>query len=160
MYLRLHFSAPTFCISVCNFIVSLQRACSPEMGHRGEKSENIKTYSDAPVLMHKNCSPPASWFAWLSTPLTSEWYDTIWEKWWIQQLVNCISSGWGKKREQTNKEKENPQIGTAVWRGIIENASLSFIQIHCQPSQPDLKGFSIKSWTWQVMTIYSTWNVE
>lgn len=73
----------------------------------------------------------------------------------MPQLINCISSGLNIKR-QTTTEKENPQIGSAVWRGIIENAFLSFIQILCQPSQPDLKGFSIKSWTWQVMAIYST----
>lgn len=80
---------------------------------------------------------------------------TQYEKWWMPQLINCISSGLNIKR-QTTTEKENPPIGSAVWRGIIENAFLSFIQILCQPSQPDLKGFSIKSWTWQVMAIYST----
>lgn len=80
---------------------------------------------------------------------------TQYEKWWMPQLISSISSGLNIKR-QTTTEKENPQIGSAVWRGIIENASLSFIPILCQPAQPDLKGFSIKSWTWQVMTIYST----
>ena len=45
-----------------------------------------------------------------------------------------------QKDKQTKKKEENRQIGAAVWRGIIENASLSFIQTPCQPSQPDLKG--------------------
>lgn len=87
-----------------------------------------------------------------------------WHNMWNDECSSSSTvsamAGIKKKKRQTNEDRENPQIGTAVWRGIIENASPCFIQILCQPSQPDLKGFSIKSWTWQVMTIYSTRSVE
>lgn len=75
VFIFLHVRYASACVI---FAVSLQRACSPQMAHRA-KNQRTKTYSEAPVPMHKNCSPPASWFAWLSTALTSEWHDTIWE---------------------------------------------------------------------------------
>lgn len=79
------------------------------------------------------------------------WHDTIWE-----MMSTAARRPHQRRKTRQAKKTENPQTGTAVWRGIIENASLSFIRILFQLSQPDLKGFSIKSWTWQVMTIYST----
>lgn len=64
----LYISGCTFCISVYNFTMSLQLACSPKMARW------IKT------LRTKIALSQASWFAWLTTPLTFfEWHDTIWE---------------------------------------------------------------------------------
>lgn len=108
--------------------------------------------------MHKNCSPPASWFAWLSTPFTSEWRDTIWEMMNTgpRQLYRRRLEGKDKQRRRQSSNRN------CCLKGVLlkKNASRRCIQILCQPSKPDLMGFSIKSWTWQVTAIYSAGTVE
>lgn len=110
----LHISARTFCITVSNFVVSL--LCRPEMAHRAqirEHKKKKKTTSNSQSQCTKIAllQPHDS----LDYPRRSPPSDvTRYEKWWIQDLVSCISDGWKGK---TNKEEDNPQIGTAVWRG-------------------------------------------
>lgn len=146
--------------SLC--LILLYRCCADQKWPTGHKSENIKKQKKTTSNSQSQCTkiallqPHDS----LDYPRRSPPSDvTRYEKWWIQELVSCIGDGWKGK---TNKEEDNPQIGTAVWRGYYwkKNASRRCIQILCQPSKPDLMGFSIKSWTWQVTAIYSAGTVE
>lgn len=99
------------CIAMCNFAVSpWWRASQKKAGGvkiRQKKNPTVKRQS--PVRW--NCSPPASWFAWLSTPLTSEWHDTIWgmmnaaarRPWRGERAERQTNKARKKRRESSNR---------------------------------------------------------
>lgn len=140
--------ASTIYIAVCNFTDSLKPVCGaingPEVGNHRHKNLRWSSRTGAQKL--------------LSSRLMVRLIIHTIHLWVTRNNMGndeYSGSSAGTKR-QTKIEKGNPQIGTAVWRGTVENASLGFIQILCRPLQPDPQRFRIKPWTWQVMTIYST----